>query len=167
VLSIGALAAIELEKDLIRREREGVIFQSRVVLGRRSAKDLDDNGLPVGFGESLKSLDELLGCASHGRMVPQAPQPVNTRAPEETMKKKPPDEMSDELRPEYDLRELLRTGVRGKYAERYKAGTNLVLLDPEVAKAFPDEQSVNDALRLFIELTKIPSGKKRSSAKHG
>ena len=82
------------------------------------------------------------------------------------MKKKPQDEMTDELRPEYDLRELLRTGVRGKYAKRYQAGTNLVLLDPEVARAFPDEQSVNDALRLVIELTKIPTAKKRSSAKH-
>ena len=57
------------------------------------------------------------------------------------------------------MRELLRTGVRGKYAERYKAGTNLVLLDPDVAKAFPDEQSVNNALRLVLELTKIPAKK--------
>lgn len=81
--------------------------------------------------------------------------------------KKNSDEMNDELRPEYDLRELLRTGVRGKYAKRYHAGTNLVLLEPDVAKAFPDEQSVNEALRLVIELTKIPSGKKRSSAKRG
>ena len=68
-------------------------------------------------------------------------------------------ELTDELRPEYDMRELLRTGVRGKYAERYKAGTNLVLLDPDVAKAFPDEQSVNNALRLVLELTKIPAKK--------
>jgi hypothetical protein len=72
--------------------------------------------------------------------------------------------MNDELRPEYDLRELLRTGVRGKYAKRYQAGTNLVLLEPDVAKAFPDEQSVNEALRLVIELTKIPSAKRRSAA---
>ena len=81
------------------------------------------------------------------------------------MKTKPEDEMTDELRPEYDLRELLANGVRGKYAERYRAGTNLVLLDPEVAKVFPDEQSVNDALRLVIELTKIPSAKRRRAAK--
>jgi hypothetical protein len=73
--------------------------------------------------------------------------------------KTPEDEMSDELRPEYDMKELLRTGVRGKYAERYKAGTNLVLLDPDVAKAFPDEQAVNEALRLVIELTKLPKAK--------
>lgn len=62
----------------------------------------------------------------------------------------------DELRPEYDLEELLKNAVRGKYADRYKEGTNLVLLAPDVADAFPDEQSVNDALRLVMQLAKIP-----------
>ena len=74
-------------------------------------------------------------------------------------------EMGDELRPEYDLRELLKGGVRGKYVARYRAGTNLVLLDPDVAKAFPDEAAVNEALRLVIQLTEIQRGKKRSVAK--
>lgn len=64
-------------------------------------------------------------------------------------------EMDDELRPEYDLRQLLKDGVRGKYAERYKAGTNLVLLAPDVARAFPNEEAVNQALRLVIQLAKI------------
>ena len=64
-------------------------------------------------------------------------------------------EMDDELRPEYDLRVLLRDGVRGKYVERYRAGTNLVLLDPDVARAFPDETAVNEALRLVIQLGEI------------
>jgi len=73
--------------------------------------------------------------------------------------------MDDELRPEYDLRELLKGGVRGKYVARYRAGTNLVLLDPDVAKAFPDEAAVNEALRLVIRLTEIQRGEKRSVAK--
>lgn len=64
-------------------------------------------------------------------------------------------EMDDELRPEYDLRQSLKDGVRGKYAERYKAGTNLVLLAPDVARAFPNEEAVNQALRLVIQLAKI------------
>jgi hypothetical protein len=42
----------------------------------------------------------------------------------------------DDLRPEYDLSQLLERGVRGKYAERYKEGTNVVLLEPDVAEAF-------------------------------
>lgn len=76
------------------------------------------------------------------------------------MKKDFKPEMDDELRPEYNLRELLKGGVRGKYVERYRAGTNLVLLAPDVAEAFPTEEAVNQALRLVIELTKLPSRKK-------
>ena len=47
----------------------------------------------------------------------------------------------DELRPEY-CREDLGPGVRGKYLESYRSGTNLVLLQPDVAKAFPTEEAV-------------------------
>ena len=68
---------------------------------------------------------------------------------------------SDELRPEYDLRRLLRTGVRGKYAKRYQTGTNLVLLDPDVRRAFRDEKAVNDALRLVMQLQKIKNRRGR------
>ena len=75
--------------------------------------------------------------------------------------KKRANDRDDELRREYDLRRLLKGGVRGKYAKRYHAGTNLVLLDPDVSKAFRDERSVNDALRLVIELRKIGGGRAR------
>ncbi len=67
-------------------------------------------------------------------------------------------ERDDELRPEYDLAQLLKGSVRGKYAERYRAGTNLVLLAPDVARAFPDEEAVNQALRLVMQLAKLPTG---------
>ena len=77
--------------------------------------------------------------------------------------KKPRDKMNDELRPEYDLRELLKTGVRAKYAKRYHAGTNLVLLDPDVRKAFRNGKAVNEALRLLIQLRKIGSRKTRGA----
>ena len=69
--------------------------------------------------------------------------------------KKRDDKMGDELRPEYDLRQLLKGVVRGKYAKQYHAGTNLVLLDPEVRKVFRNERAVNDALRLVIQLRKV------------
>ena len=65
------------------------------------------------------------------------------------------DKLNDDLRPEYDLRRLLKGGVRGKYAKRYHAGTNLVLLDPDVRKAFRNERAINQALRLVIELSKV------------
>jgi hypothetical protein len=57
------------------------------------------------------------------------------------MKKKSDD--ADEMRAEYDF----SGGVRGKYAERYAKGTNVVLLDPDVAEVFRDQASVNRALR--------------------
>lgn len=59
----------------------------------------------------------------------------------------------DAMRPEYDFASM-KGGVRGKYVKRYRSGTNLVLIDPELAKAFPTEASVNDALRAVLELTK-------------
>jgi hypothetical protein len=49
----------------------------------------------------------------------------------------------DEMRAEYDF----RGGVRGKYARRFAQGTNVVVLDPDVAAAFPDSAAVNRALR--------------------
>ncbi len=49
----------------------------------------------------------------------------------------------DEMRPHYDF----RGGVRGKYATRYAEGTNVVVLDPDVAEMFPDSESVNETLR--------------------
>ena len=81
------------------------------------------------------------------------------------MKKNTMSEMADELRPEYDLTELLKDGVRGKYVTRYRAGTNLVLLDPDVAKSFPDEATVNEALRLVIRLGEIQRVKKHAGAR--
>ncbi len=62
-------------------------------------------------------------------------------------------DLNDDLRPEYD-ETVLRNGVRGKYYERYQKGTNLVLLDPDVAKAFPDAETVNNALRLLMKVAK-------------
>ncbi len=59
----------------------------------------------------------------------------------------------DEMRKEY-RREDLGVGVRGKYYKEYNKGTNLVLLSPDVAAAFPDEDSVNTALRNLMKLAK-------------
>ena len=81
---------------------------------------------------------------------------------EESMKKSG-NKASDDLRPEYDLRELVRNGVRGKYAKGYHAGTNVVLLDADVRKEFPTAKTVNDALRLVIELRKVGTRRSRLS----
>ena len=64
-------------------------------------------------------------------------------------KRKSQKRTNGELRSEYDL-STLTGGLRGKYAARYRAGTNLVLLSPDVAAHFPDERAVNAALRTLI-----------------
>jgi len=67
------------------------------------------------------------------------------------------DDVKDDLRSEYK-KEDLGKGVRGKYFKDYEAGHNLVLLDPEIAKAFTSEKAVNDALKSLIEVAKNTVG---------
>ncbi|MFZ2170790.1 MAG: hypothetical protein WAW61_14280 [Methylococcaceae bacterium] len=77
--------------------------------------------------------------------------------------KKVNSEITDELRPEYkrsDFGEI----VRGKYANRIKAETNVVLLEPDIAEAFPNDEAVNKALRYLLEVAKTSTSlTKRSS----
>jgi hypothetical protein len=65
---------------------------------------------------------------------------------------------SDEILPHYDF----RGGVRGKYAAPYREGTNVVLLEPDVAARFPDAASVNRALRALAEIADETKPKSRS-----
>jgi hypothetical protein len=64
------------------------------------------------------------------------------------MKKTKQAKKEPEMKPEYDF----RGGVRGKYAARYARGTNVVILDPDVAKVFKDSKSVNKALRALAKI---------------
>jgi hypothetical protein len=66
-----------------------------------------------------------------------------------------------DLLEEYDFSQ----GVQGKYAKRYAAGTNVVLLDRDIAEAFPSDEAVNTALRLVMQLKKLPKSEKRSVPK--
>jgi hypothetical protein len=77
--------------------------------------------------------------------------------------KKKTDKRSDDLREEYDA-SLIRSGVRGKYAKRYHEGTNLILLAPDVAAAFPDAEAVNGALRLLMSVAKQTASNGKESA---
>jgi len=67
---------------------------------------------------------------------------------------------SDVMRPEYDF----SGGVRGKHAAKFAAGTNLVLLDPDVASEFANAKEVNDTLRAVLQLTRRRNGRKKKSA---
>ena len=69
----------------------------------------------------------------------------------------------DDLRPEYDLASL-KGRVRGKYYKRAMAGTNLVVLEPDVARVFRDSESVNRALRLLCVVAAKSSGRTRAAA---
>jgi hypothetical protein len=64
----------------------------------------------------------------------------------------------DDLRPEYDFA-TMKGGVRGKYVARLRKGSNLVLLEPEVAAAFPSAEAVNEALRGVLNTTRAVRGK--------
>ena len=56
---------------------------------------------------------------------------------------------NNDLRPEYPV-ELIRSGIRGKYARRYKEGSNVVVIDPDLSEAFPNSEAVNEALRDYL-----------------
>jgi hypothetical protein len=74
--------------------------------------------------------------------------------------KKANEQPDSEMRAEYDF----RGGVRGKYYERYRQGTNLVLLEPDLAKVFRDSEAVNIALRQFLAEHGEPPPPFKSSA---
>jgi hypothetical protein len=66
------------------------------------------------------------------------------------MKKNSAHRQQNDLRPEYDL-SLFKNGVRGKYYQQALAGTNVVLIEPDLAEVFPDTAAVNRALRLLVQ----------------
>jgi hypothetical protein len=76
------------------------------------------------------------------------------------------DRLSDELRSEYDFASM-KGGVRGKYVRRLQAGTNIVRLAPDLAKVFPDDQAVDEALRSVVRASRalkrarLPTSTKR------
>jgi hypothetical protein len=61
------------------------------------------------------------------------------------------------LRDEYDLSKMTVL-PKGRFDPKRRVGSNIVVLEPEIAKAFPNDEAVNEALRLILEATKIPQG---------
>lgn len=72
------------------------------------------------------------------------------------MKKTNPNE-SDEMRPEYDFASM-KDGVRGKYAQRFRSGSNIVVIGEDIAEAFPTEEAVNEALRGILKIARAVRG---------
>ncbi len=80
------------------------------------------------------------------------------------MKKASNNIAKDELRPQYDLSQL-KGGVRGKYYRQALTGSNLVLIEPELANVFPNAESVNRALRLLVQTAEAAAGTPRPRRK--
>src|SRR5438128_11816856 len=85
--------------------------------------------------------------------VSESSAPVKQRVAKLMTTKNAVEKISDELRSEYDLSKLTG-GVRGKYYKRATAGTTLVLLEPDVADAFPDGKTVNEVLRAVVKVAR-------------
>src|SRR5580693_5994469 len=79
---------------------------------------------------------------------------------EGSMKKEPIAKRVDDMRKEYDLSKLTG-GVRGKYYRRATAGTNLVLIEPDLVNMFPNSEEVNRVLRALAEVAQTASASKR------
>jgi len=79
--------------------------------------------------------------------------PDLSRGVSENSMKKTNDKPNDDLRPEYDFA-VMKGGVRGKYVKRFREGTNIVLVEPDVAEAFPTENAVNESLRGVLNTTR-------------
>jgi len=77
------------------------------------------------------------------------------------MKRNSETKSSDDLQPKYDLSQF-KNGVRGKYYKRVAQGTNLVLIEPDLAAMFPDSQAVNRALRVLADAVQTVSPRKPS-----
>ena len=77
--------------------------------------------------------------------------------------RKPSDPNDYELRGEYDLAKMTIV-AKGRYAPERRAGKNVVLLAPDVVRAFPTDDSVNEALRLVMQMARIPSKRKAKAA---
>ena len=76
------------------------------------------------------------------------------------MKPKPQSSDDNDMLPEYDF----SNAVRGKYYERYRQGSNVVLLDPDVAEVFPNATAVNDALRALVVVADASASRRRVTA---
>jgi len=97
-------------------------------------------------------IKEFLQKITSKNLLAELRQQLNAQVRGDFMQMENNHELEDEGHTEYDFSKM-KGGVRGKYVERYKTGTNGVLLDPDVAQAFPTSDSVNEALRLLIQIS--------------
>ena len=108
----------------------------------------ENREITIGF--TMKSVSSWSPTASAGGGFALSAHVLQRQPNESSMKKVSELKDSDDLRQEYDLSQL-KGGVRGKYYRRATAGTNLVLIEPDLASVFPDADAVNRALRVLAD----------------
>lgn len=116
---------------------------------------------PSSPGRLIRMVLHPVGWSYNGRGCGPLEYPAHARRllGSEGIMSQPKNRSDSDMRPEYEF----SWGVRGKQHEAYRTGTNVVFLDPDVAKAFPDSAPVNRALRLLLDLAKAEASTKRSA----
>jgi uncharacterized DUF497 family protein len=144
----------EWDENKAAREREKA---SRCIRGRRPF----DGGAPeITAGYTMKGRLVFVSHCERGRRIRIIGAAWRREPSENNMKKESAAKRSDDLRPQYDLSQL-KDGVRGKYHRRAAAGTNLVIIEPDLAILFPDSEAVNRALRVIADAAQTAAASKR------
>jgi uncharacterized DUF497 family protein len=142
-------ASKNLAKHLVSFEEATTVFGDPLsdTYPDPAHSDTEQRFIIIGLSEQGRML--VVAHADDGEVVRLIRRVKRQLEKERHMKKVEMDD-DDDLLPEYDFSQM-KGSVRGKYVERYREGTNLVLLDPDVAAAFPDAKAVNAALRQLMQ----------------
>jgi uncharacterized DUF497 family protein len=139
-------AKANLQKHRVSFEEAATVFLDPLVVTYPDPDHSEEESREITVGYSTKQRVILLSHTQWGgrtRIIG-----ARKASPANSMKKTSVKKNGDDLRPEYDLSKL-KAGVRGKYYRRATAGTNLVLIEPDLAEVFPDADAVNRALRIL------------------
>jgi len=146
-------------------EQAATVFLDPLALTFPDPNHGGEDGREITVGHTADHLTVFVAHCLRGERVRIISARKATRGSDGNMKKASAKTSTDELRPEYDLSPL-KGGIRGKYHAQAAAGTNLVLIEPELAEVFPDAESVNRALRLLAKTAAAvaPSAGRRQGA---
>jgi len=154
-------AKANLRKHGMSFEEAATVFLDPLAVTYPDPDHSGDEIREITIGHSAKRKVVFLSHTQRGdriRIIARERQPQGSA---NNMKKASAKKNNNDLRPEYDLSKL-KGGVRGKYYRQATAGTNLVLIDPELTEIFPDTESVNRALRLLADTAASATGRKRT-----
>jgi uncharacterized DUF497 family protein len=157
-------AAANLEKHHLSFEDAATVFLDPLAITFADPDHSADERREITVGHTIKRELVFVSHCERGERVriigARRATRTERRQSEDNMKKESAHKGSNRLRDEYDLSRL-KGGVRGKYYSRASAGTNLVLIEPDLARLFPDSESVNRALRMLAQTARAVTASKR------